>query len=266
MPRPNLLFSLSFSRVRVGADSGQSLSLTTLRPFKSKEFGRQILIIYGGTVEKNFVEMVRRSLAMDLLRLGFVVHCFDFRSNKEGTRFHNYGLYDRVEDARSAIEWLANQEKYLPLSVLGVSMGVYVAIRAIAESHVKVENLILVAPAAYADAACRPDIKFGRKFSEIIRRFESWRESSIFKQAGQIGISSDVLMIVYGRDSVIPSEITKEYEIAFLKSSLSGNSGSRFCRVTLKELDHGGLFTDRAKRNSVVGVIKEFLSRNKKKM
>lgn len=230
------------------------IPVLTLRPLIEKGLPR-IMIIYGGTTKKNFRLTVRQNYAEKLAHWGFIVHCFDFRSNLEGNSLTDFGLYDRLQDLRAVFGWLAGYRLYrhIPLVLLGVSMGGYLAVHLAVERPQDVYKLILIAPAAYADKACQPEIKFGQQFRSIISEPDSWRTSSIFKKMRSIRVPS--LIIRFEKDEVVPTAITDCY---FSGDAYSLRMLEREM-ITFKNMTHGSIFTDPKKKEMVLNFAARFL-------
>ncbi|MEX1064181.1 MAG: hypothetical protein WED06_02545 [Candidatus Paceibacterota bacterium] len=246
---------------------GTELPITTLFPqdFENANLNR-ILIAYGGTKDELFSDKVKNFWGPVLTGLGFVVHCFDYRSNLNASRFYEYGLNDRLIDLASVSAGLkgsffgrsiSNPFSSFPLSIMGVSMGGYLAAFVAAEFAGIIDKLILVAPAAYNDAALSPDIKFGPDFSQIIRRPNSWRSSSVFSRAAP-KIKADCLIVTFENDDVVPSLIPTLY-VSNLSSAVQG---ARFIesRVVTGSPGHKGTFDNTDRRDKIARLISDFFT------
>ncbi len=244
---------------------GVKLPIVTLSPldFENANLDR-ILIVYGGTTEEGFHKKVKSFWGPILTSMGFIVHCFDYRSNLNASKFHEYGLYDRLVDTRRVLQALKSPDIFsaapfsaFPLSIMGVSMGGYLAAIVAAEYPKLVHKLILVAPAAYNDACLSPDVKFGPNFRNIIRRLNSWRSSSVFNDAAP-NISADCLIVAFPDDKIVPRQIPNLY-LAGLDSAVHG---SRFLKLrTIQDSPgHRGTFDNTDRRKKIALLISEFFT------
>lgn len=236
---------------------GINIPLDTLYPPKGVIRKSRLLFVYGGAMDKQYHSLVRDTIGQDLACLGIVGYYFDFRSNLPDAAEGQFGLYDRLEDAKAAFNRVIQEDdgriSHLPLSVLGLSMGGYLAARIASEYPEMIKNLILIAPGAYCDEACQPDVKFGSRFSEIIRKWQSWRTSSIFWEVAKI--RANVLMISFADDLVTPEEIARRYHVGFLKSD-----EIRVRHESIPGFGHGRTLVDNKKRAKVVNIISKFLA------
>lgn len=171
-----------------------------------------LLFVSGGSQEKDF-RFKTEPLSNPLSRIGFDVFAFDYRGNVEGANFFSFGLHDRIEDTKKAIEYMRVLGSP-PYSILGLSMGGHVAVRAVAETDGGnlFENVILIASAAYAKAASRPGVLFGPgegRFRDIIRQTDSWMTSDAFEAAETI--DANLLLFRFRSDVIVTPKITAEY-------------------------------------------------------
>ncbi|MDR3369386.1 alpha/beta fold hydrolase [Rhodoferax sp.] len=121
-------------------------------------------------------------------------------------------LEDRVEQVVTVVRHLD-----LPTSatsLIGFSMGAYVAVKA--ASELGIPRLGLAIPAAYATRAYR--VPFGPRFTEILRTPASWAHSDAFDLVA--AYSGHLLVISADADQVVPPEIPAKY-ILVAKSSAS---------------------------------------------
>ena len=164
---------------------------------------RNILVVYGGSREYNFRHKIKPVFGESLAHLGHAVHLFDFRSNTPGNIFNQHSLFDRYLDTRAVYEWLVGESGYnqCPTTVIGVSMGGPLAIR-LAEQFPAIQELILIAPAAYSRFVFNRGVRFGPRFKKIINLPVSWITSQSFAELQRVG--APVLLIIYLRDNVIP--------------------------------------------------------------
>lgn len=227
------------------------IGLRSLADGSSGKHGN-IVVIYGGVKEENFRFKVAESLGKKLAGLDFNVYCFDFRSNLDISRFNEFGLHDRLEDAREVVSWVLESEK-APLSLLGVSMGGPLAVAIAAELGDKIKNLFLVAPAAYHRDAMKPEVKFGPRFSEIIREPESWRESDSFKEIK--GICANILVIQFRQDDVVPFQPKIYFDNIGPEAAWSRN-----VRLDILEGPHNGTYIPSQRQEDIAGAIRDFLA------
>ncbi|OHB17635.1 MAG: hypothetical protein A2734_00215 [Parcubacteria group bacterium RIFCSPHIGHO2_01_FULL_40_30] len=220
---------------------------------RGRGFG-SIVIIYGGSKNENLRMVVANSLGVRLVDLGFNVYCFDFRSNLDASRFDEFGLYDRLEDAREVVKWILDSTRS-PVSLMGVSMGGPLAVAIASEFGCKIKNLFLVAPAAYTHKAMKPEVKFGPRFRKIIRKPESWHETASFKEARKV--SASTLVIKFDKDKVVPDEIPTAY---FQNIGQETELGSLHVELKSLEGPHSGTFTNSQRQKDIIRAIREFLA------
>jgi dienelactone hydrolase len=219
-----------------------------------------VVIIYGGgsdASDENLRFTVADSLGVKLVELGFNVYCFDFRSNLDISRFNKFGLYDRYEDVREVIRWVLEVEK-TQLSLVGVSMGGPLAVKAALEFSGRVKDLFLIAPAAYHRDAMKPEVKFGPDFSGAIGKGkpeEKWRESDSFDEISSIKADTGVLVIKFRDDKII----TKQPDVYFDNIS-SRSFFERPVRLDILEGPHNGNFTNPERQKDIVRAIRQFLA------
>lgn len=221
----------------------------------------ELLVIYGGTKEKDFRKVVKVNWAEELASLGYQVYCFDFRSNL-AEDFYQFGLFDRIMDTARVTNWLLNRPFKYPLTLVGVSMGGHIATQLAGELGNKIANLILVAPAAYHDKAVQPNVKFSPpetwkdnnnpagKFTRIIKGYVEdgdltgryfpggWKESSVFSMARRVTVPT--LVIRFTQDEVA-GEVPHVYFESFLRR---GADFDGLSRMVVRPGGHGGTFTD----------------------
>ena len=124
---------------------------------------------------------------------------FDFTGTGDtGGDLRSSSLRERVEEAEAVVSHL---QLPAPLSLVGSSMGAYVAVKL--TEKFRVENLILFVPAFYTRAAYA--IPFNAGFTEIIRTPGSWQDSDAWEMFG--GFKGNVLVFAAGKDEVIPKEL-----------------------------------------------------------
>lgn len=209
----------------------RGIPVVTVWPL-DEELDHELLIIYGGSREKDFRGVVELYWAEELAQRGYVVHCFDFQSNVKGNDFYQFGLYDRILDATRVTNWLLKRPSRHPLTLIGVSMGGHIATQIAGELPGlgdQITNLILVAPAAYHDSAIQPDLKFSPtedgEFTRILKQSEKWRESSIFTLARRV--RANTLVIAFREDKMV-KDVPWKYRDAFLLAMMEHNTKAGF--------------------------------------
>jgi pimeloyl-ACP methyl ester carboxylesterase len=218
-----------------------------------------LLIIYGGTKEQDFRQVVRKEWGEPLAGRGFSVHCFDFQSNLPVNNFYDFGLWDRTLDATKALDWLLTRPYGNPMTLIGVSMGGHIATQLAGDFGDSIANLILVAPAAYPDEAIRPGLKFSPtvdgEFTRILRRPDGWRESSIFTLARQ-SVRARPYVIAFQQDEVV-GEVPFAYFEHFVRGE--AETGRPSAQLTTLAGGHAGIFTDPERIKLILGHIFNFL-------
>lgn len=253
---------------------GAHIPILTLVPHESiPRSGQRLLIVYGGSRKPEQRKKIASFWGESLTSLGFIVHCFEFRSNIDAERFHEFGLHDRLEDTRAVYRYLRstsyaqndeNRFFQLPLSIMGVSMGGYLAARVAAEFAYYLHALILIAPAAYHDEACKSDVTFGPGFKRAITHPPNgWRQCEAFKQARTI--AADCLIVAYEYDEIVPREIPEAYRhhMHVLRNNVlrEHNFPDYVLRYeVLSGFKHKGTFNNPEKRKKIRQILSEFFS------
>lgn len=153
---------------------------------------RFIFLHGAGTGNKEKVH----SIAAPILNNGTNILTLDFSGHGESTGELKKGsLKKRVKEAESVIHELASQE---PLTICGVSMGGFIAIKIL--DLFKVDTLILFCPALYDSAAY--DIRFDEGFTEIIRQTESWHRADVLNTLNNF--TGQLLIVMGEKDDIIP--------------------------------------------------------------
>lgn len=214
-----------------------------------------VVIIYGGSKDENFRFRVADSLGEKLVGLDFNVYCFDFRSNLDAGRFYEFGLYDRLCDAREVVCRVLETEK-APLSLMGVSMGGPLAVSIASELGDKIKNLFLIAPAAYHSDAMKPEVKFGSQFSEAIGKGkpeENWHNSNSLEEIKNV--CTNILVIKFRED-----EVTILQPKAYFDNIGPQATRTRNVRMVILEGPHNGTFTLPQRQEDIIGAIRDFLA------
>jgi uncharacterized protein len=164
------------------------------------EAATPIFLHGAGTAERRRFDPLRDYIA----EKGFGSVAFDFIGHGEtGGDLKLSSLKERVAETEAVISELKIRE---PLSLVGMSMGAYVAIK-ITELF-QVTNLILTVPGVYTREAYT--IPFGDGFTEMIRSPESWNNSDAWEILGKF--KGNLLVFVAGQDTVIPTAIIEKID------------------------------------------------------
>lgn len=245
---------------------GNEIPVTTLKPLQN-ERPHELVILYGGSPDKNFRRVVQEKWGEELARRGLIVYCFDFRSNLPDKDFYRFGLWDRLLDATMVVSWLLQKNKR-PLTLVGVSMGGHLAVQLAAQLGDGLANLILVAPAAYHHDALRPSLKFSPKprenegpgeFTRILLRPNGcpegcWKEGKVFEMAEDV--RARTLIIHFFHDDVVNGIPLKYWDVMGRRYPesrknvvIQGSPGG-----------HAGMFTEPNKIRHILDEISSFLS------
>ena len=173
--------------------------------------GTVLLLQGGGTSTAQGFEELREFLHAHKL----ATVSFDFVGHgRTGGPQLGTTLEERVQQVIAVIKTQALQSQNLTL--IGFSMGAYVAVKTVSE--IGIPRLCLVIPAAYdAKSYTTP---FGQEFSKIIRAPQSWAQSDAFELIG--AYSGHLLVISAAKDQVVPPEIPQKY-MAGAKMCASAN-------------------------------------------
>jgi hypothetical protein len=163
-----------------------------------------LLFLHGAVSDKNITKYLQDRFHAQKIKN----HSFNFTGHG-GTNLAASSLENRLFEAEKAIEHFELSE---PLNLCGSSMGGYLAIKLL-EKH-KVNNLILFAPAVYDKKAF--NIQFGNKFSEIIRKENSWKNSDAFRILKNF--QGNALIFIGEKDEVIPKELVSELHACLIQS------------------------------------------------
>lgn len=155
-----------------------------------------ILLLHGGgTGSRKRFERLRERLEKD--GVGSVAFDFLGQGESSGQLAHS-SLAHRVQQATTVIEQLSLQQ---PLTLVGASMGAYIAIR-LTERY-PVDRLALFVPGVYTPEAY--SIRFDSGFTELIRKEGSWKRSDAWEILEKF--IGDLLVVSAGKDQVIPDEL-----------------------------------------------------------
>jgi len=155
-----------------------------------------VLFLHGGgesTKERT------EYLAVKLANKGFPSLSFDFSGHGESSgTLANSSLKKRIKEAEAAMQFLAKDK---PITVIGSSMGAYIALELLKDFDI--QNVTLFCPAIYDRKAV--DMKFGGGFTETIRKKDSWKNSDIFIPLERY--KGSLLVIIGTNDEVIPEGV-----------------------------------------------------------
>lgn len=112
-------------------------------------------------------------------------------------------LAQRVDQLMAVVR--AQSLEAAPLTLMGFSMGAYVAMQAAAAMGAA--RLCLAIPAAYAPQAFH--VPFGPQFSAVLRAPRSWEHSDAFELVKSY--TGDLLVVSAEHDLSIPAEIPARY-------------------------------------------------------
>lgn len=168
-----------------------------------------VFLIYGGSpgFNRDYLWLISEELAHS----GIFAASFDFRGNtpKTKNRFYETGLSSRLIDAKKVIQTIQEDvffsEYKCEITLVGISMGGYIAVKLLNEFDIA--NLVLIAPAAYANEASR--YPFGPGFSKVIRRENSWKSSDAFSNIASF--EGSLMILQYEKDDIVPSQIPQKY-------------------------------------------------------
>ncbi|MEU0809130.1 alpha/beta hydrolase [Streptomyces sp. NPDC005970] len=207
---------------------GEALSCATFEPTAEATgpatTGRtRVVIMHGagvGSKERSI------PLARDFAAAGHPSLAFDFSGHGDSSgRPAELSLERRFRQALDVIEAFAPDGD--PLTLVGFSMSGQTVADLAAHLGGRVAAICLCAPAAYAPEAW--PLPFGDGFTELIRRPESWRPSTVFDVLG--AFTGRAVLVVPERDDIIPAEVTAGIEQAL-------RTKSRFAKLVLDGADH----------------------------
>jgi uncharacterized protein len=162
---------------------------------------RSALILHGGgsSAAEGFEDLrtFLHAQRIETLAFDFVGH------GRTGGQQLGTNLRERVQQVCAVIRSQSLEPSML--SLIGFSMGAYVAVKAAAE--VGVQRLCLAIPAAYAAEAYQ--VPFGPEFSQILRAPRSWESSDAFDLLANF--TGHLLVISAEEDAIVPAEITQRY-------------------------------------------------------
>jgi pimeloyl-ACP methyl ester carboxylesterase len=135
-----------------------------------------------------------------LAKNGYEAWTFDFYGHGESqVQLGETSLYDRCQQAALVLRGMAS-----PVALLTFSMAGQTAVDLLKDGF-DIHSMFLFAPAAYDQEATHK--KFGPEFSEVIRRPNSWKNSTSFVTLK--GFTGHLALIWGTEDSVIPLAIVE---------------------------------------------------------
>ncbi|GAB2863716.1 alpha/beta hydrolase [Pseudoduganella ginsengisoli] len=154
-----------------------------------------VLLHGAGASTRHMHHLLRNALQ----QRGVGTTCFDCVGHGEtGGELSQSSVASRTRQAQAVIAARRIEE---PLSLIGISMGAYNAIR-LTQLH-SVEALVLMVPGVYTPAAY--DVPFGPEFSAVIRRERSWADTDAWDILAHF--EGSLLVVAAEHDAVIPLEI-----------------------------------------------------------
>ncbi len=130
---------------------------------------------------------------------GISSSAFDFMGCGESTGYRgNSSLENQTKQACRVVKTLKIQQ---PLSVIGASMGAYIAVKLLAHFHVA--NLILFVPAMYSIDACR--LPYNNGFTQAIHKPSSWINSDAWGLLSMF--TGNLVLVAAQKDEVIPKDV-----------------------------------------------------------
>lgn len=155
------------------------------------------IFIHGGGTASYKERII--DFADPILKKNKNILSFDFSGHGESTGILSEGsLAKRIYEAEEIIKSYTSQQN---LTLFGASMGGYIAIKLL--EKFSVDTLILFCPALYAARAY--NVPFNKGFSEIIREFESWRNTDALQILENF--TGNLLIVMGENDIVIPQGV-----------------------------------------------------------
>lgn len=163
---------------------------------KNSNQSPQFIFLHGAG---NAVKERVGSIASPIIKTGHSIVSFDFSGHgKSSGTIKNSSLKKRVDEAIGVINYFTKDK---PLTVCGSSMGGYIAAKLL--DVFEVETLILFCPALYDRKAY--DVQFDNGFTDIIRSFESWRNTDVLTLLEKF--TGNLLVVMGEDDEVIPAGV-----------------------------------------------------------
>lgn len=215
-----------------------------------------VLFLSGGGTKLGKERYYEWQEKLNCLRVSSV--SFDYSGvNGSGNLLEENSLESRIEEARCVTELMKNNIHAKEYILYGVSMGGYIALGLMAKMPNVFSKLILHAPAAYSSRATA--LNFGERFTEEIRRENSWEDSLSFDWLKRC--TEPVLLIEAEKDEVIPTQIISRYKAIKQKDK-------NFKILALDEATHNiwkNTPENAQFRNEIFGVLISFIGSLKRK-
>jgi len=163
----------------------------------SKENGKIDIFSFHGA-GRSTKERILYLLRELVLRTKTNAFAFDFSGHgKSSGQLSELSLEKRAEQARYAIEKFGTNDSI----IIGSSMGGDTALRML--NYFNPKLIVLFCPAIYAGEAFK--IPFTDKFTEIIRKPDSWKTSDVLKSLEEY--QGKLLIFIGNEDEVIPEGV-----------------------------------------------------------
>lgn len=198
-----------------------------------------LLILHGaGHSHKEKFLRIQEAVAAK----GFASLAFDFTGvGESGGEFADGSLAVRLQNAKDALQELKKYTGGSNISVLGSSMGGFLA-PLIAASDPIIKNVILLAAAAYSPDA--EDKKLNSEFTQIIRKPNSWENSRSF---AVLETFAGRVLVLYGEnDTAIPYEIKNRYQ------KITHNKGEWY---TIADAGHNLITAESPKEQKAIDTV-----------
>ncbi len=155
-----------------------------------------LLMLHGaGKADRSRFSPLRKKLWTK----GISSLAFDFMGCGESTGDRRISsLENQTEQACRVVK---SQKFKEPLSVIGASMGAYIAVKLLA--HFPVDNLILFVPAMYSIDACK--LPFNNGFTQAIQKPSSWINSDAWELLSLF--TGNLILVLAKKDDVIPQDV-----------------------------------------------------------
>jgi pimeloyl-ACP methyl ester carboxylesterase len=188
-------------RKTVHTIDGEQLSVYEVTPVTEIDRPYGVVIMHGaGTGNKRH----NLSLAVDFATLGHHCVALDFSGHGESSGSLSELSLRRRRDQAAAVVGRTLPEE-LPLILVGFSMSGQTVADLVDLYGERVEVIVLCAPGIYGRKAW--DVAFGSGFTELIRRPESWRDSTALDTYSRY--AGRAVLVLPEDDAVIPHEVTE---------------------------------------------------------
>ena len=180
-----------------------------------------LLMLHGaGKADRSRFSPLRKKLWTK----GISSLAFDFMGCGESTGDRRISSLEN--QTKQACRVVKSQKFKEPLSVIGASMGAYIAVKLLA--HFPVDNLILFVPAMYSIDACK--LPFNNGFTQTIQKPSSWINSDAWKLLSMF--TGNLVLVIAQKDVVIPTDVIERINHA------AANANSKTI-ITIPGAPHG---------------------------